>query len=135
MASGNHATTGIQMPEGRAVELGVRVPRLSLADRALLIVCGPGAGQPPRRSRASPTRAGSARELAAPWWETPPAAAAVYPVGAGADGSFCHRPNSFPWGSLQVANQPMPGTGPGSFASPPSSFTRAAPALMSSTSK
>jgi hypothetical protein len=67
------------------------------------------------------------------WLETPPAADAVYPVGAGADGSFCHRPNSFPWGSLQVANQPMPGTGLGSFASPPSSFTCAPPALMSST--
>jgi hypothetical protein len=66
-------------------------------------------------------------------WETPPAADDVYPVGSGAVGSFCHRPNSFPWGSLQVANQPMPGTGPGSFASPPSSFTRTAPALMSST--
>jgi hypothetical protein len=86
------------------------------------------------RGRAGP-RAVSTRSLAAPWWETPPAAAAVYPVGAGADGSFCHRPNSFPWGSLQVANQPMPGTEPGSFASPPSSLTRAAPALMSSTSK
>jgi hypothetical protein len=56
-----------------------------------------------------------------------------YPVGAGAAASFCHRPNSFPSGSLQVANQPMLGTGLGSFASPPSSFTRAAPALMSST--
>jgi len=36
---------------------------------------------------------------------------------------------------LQVENHPMPGTGIGSFASPPSSFTRAAPALMSSTAK
>ena len=52
--------------------------------------------------------------------------AQVYPVGAGADGSVCQRPNSFPWGSVQVANQPMPGTEPGSLASPPSSFTRAA---------
>jgi hypothetical protein len=69
------------------------------------------------------------------WSETPPDADEVHPVGAGADGSFCHRPNSFPWGSLQVANQPMFGTGAGSFASPPSSRTRAAPALMSSTSK
>ena len=102
---------------------------LSLADRALLMVCGPGAGQQPRRSRASKTRAVSGGAL----WETPPAADDVYPVGSGAVGSFCHRPNSLPWGSLQVANQPMPGTGPGSFASPPSSFTRAAPALMSST--
>ena len=73
------------------------------------------------------TRAGGAL------WETRPAADDVYPVGSGAVGSFCHRPNSLPWGSLQVANQPIPGTGPGSFASPPSSFTRAAPALMSST--
>jgi hypothetical protein len=56
-----------------------------------------------------------------------------YPVGAGAAASFCHRPNSFPSVSLQIANQPMLGTGLGSFASPPSSFTRAAPALMSST--
>jgi hypothetical protein len=59
----------------------------------------------------------------------------VYPAGAGADGSFCQRPNSFPCGSLHVTNQPMPGTGPGSSASPPSSLTRRAPALMSSTSK
>jgi hypothetical protein len=56
-----------------------------------------------------------------------------YSAGAGAAGSFCHRPNSFPSGSLQTANQPMLGTGLGSFAWPPSSFTRAAPALMSST--
>src|SRR5664279_1220731 len=56
-------------------------------------------------------------------------------INAGADGSVCHRPNSLPCGSRQVANQPMPGTGPGSLASPPSSVTRAAPALMSSTSK
>ena len=59
----------------------------------------------------------------------------VYPAGAGADGSVCHRPNSLPCGSRQVTNQPMPGTGPGWSASPPSSLTRAAPALMSSTSK
>src|SRR6266516_3227253 len=59
----------------------------------------------------------------------------VYPVGAGADGSVCQRPKSFPSVSLQTANQPMSGTGRGSFASPPSSFTRAAPALMSSTAK
>src|SRR6266568_6186064 len=59
----------------------------------------------------------------------------VYPVGAGADESFCQRPNSFPCGSRQVENQPMFGTGRGSSASPPSSFTRAAPALISSTSK
>ncbi len=66
---------------------------------------------------------------------TPPAADGVYPVGAGAEGSFCQRPNSFPSVSLQTVNQPMPGTGPGSFAWPPSSLTRAAPVLMSSTSK
>jgi hypothetical protein len=59
----------------------------------------------------------------------------AYPAGAGADGSVCHRPNSLPCGSRQVTNQPMPGTGPGWSASPPSSLTRAAPALMSSTSK
>jgi predicted ester cyclase len=57
------------------------------------------------------------------------------PAGACADGSFCQRPNSFPFGSRQVANQPMFGTGIGSSASPPSSFTFAAPALTSSTSK
>ena len=57
----------------------------------------------------------------------------VYAVGA--DGSFCQRPNSLPWVSLQVENQPLPGTGRGASASPPSSFTRAAPMLMSSTSK
>jgi hypothetical protein len=50
-------------------------------------------------------------------------------------GSGRRSPNSFPCGSLQVENQPMLGTGAGSFASPPSSFTRAAPALMSSTAK
>jgi hypothetical protein len=33
--------------QGGAVKLGVRLPRLSLADRTLLIVCGPGAGQQP----------------------------------------------------------------------------------------
>jgi hypothetical protein len=59
---------------------------------------------------------------------------AVYPL-AGADGSLCQSPKSFPWVSLQIATQPIPGTGRGSFASPPSSFTHAAPALMSSTSK
>src|SRR4029453_11408229 len=64
--------------------------------------------------------------------EAPPAADEVYSVGAGADGSFCHRPNSLPWGSLQVANQPMLGTGAGSFASPPSSFPPPARALVSS---
>src|SRR5207247_7496102 len=52
-----------------------------------------------------------------------------------ADGSFCQRPNSLPCGSLHVANQPMLGTGIGSPASPPSSCTRAAPALTSSTEK
>jgi uncharacterized protein YndB with AHSA1/START domain len=31
-----------------------------------------------------------------------------YPAGAGADGSFCPRPNSFPCGSRHVTNQPMP---------------------------
>ncbi len=59
----------------------------------------------------------------------------AYPAGAWADASLCQRPNSFPCGSLQVTNQPMPGTGIGSSASPPSSLTRAAPVLMSSTSK
>ncbi len=59
----------------------------------------------------------------------------VYPLGSGADGSFCQRPNSLPTGSLQTENQPMRGTGPGWFASAPSSFTRATPELMSSTSK
>jgi hypothetical protein len=65
----------------------------------------------------------------------PPAGDVGYSVGAGADGSFCQMPKSFPSVSLQIANQPMPGTGRGSSASPPSSFTRAAPALISSTSK
>ena len=59
----------------------------------------------------------------------------LHSAASGADGSFCQRPKSLPWGSLQVENQPLLGTGRGSFASPPSSFTRAAPALMSSTSK
>ena len=49
--------------------------------------------------------------------------------------SVCQSPNSLPSGSLQIENQPMPGTGVGSPASPPSSLTRAAPALTSSTSK
>src|SRR6266567_8343164 len=62
-------------------------------------------------------------------------AALVYCAGGGADVSVCQRLNSLPCGSLQAENQPMPGTGIGSFASPPSSFTRAAPALMSSTAK
>src|SRR5260370_32817380 len=56
----------------------------------------------------------------------------VYRAGAGADGSVCQSLNSFPCGSLQVENQPMAGTGIGSFASPPSSFTHAPPALISS---
>ena len=55
--------------------------------------------------------------------------------GAGADGSVCQSPNSFPCGSVQVANQPMLGTAIGSPAEPPSSPTFAAPALMSSTLK
>src|SRR5215831_7258755 len=63
------------------------------------------------------------------------AAEEVYCGGGGADVSVCQRPNSLPCGSLQAENQPMPGTGMGWFASPPSSLTRAAPALMSSTSK
>jgi predicted 3-demethylubiquinone-9 3-methyltransferase (glyoxalase superfamily) len=71
----------------------------------------------------------------APGPGAPRAAGGCYPAGAEADGSCCQRPNSFPCGSLQVTNQPMPGTGIGSSASPPSSFTRAAPALISSTSK
>src|SRR5262249_6528396 len=53
----------------------------------------------------------------------------------GAFVSVCQSPNSLPSGSLQTENQPMLGTGSASPASPPSSFTRAAPALMSSTSK
>lgn len=73
--------------------------------------------------------------LATPLVGTPPAADEAYSVGAVADGSCCQRPNSLPCVSLQVANQPMPGTGSGSSASPPSSFTRAAPALTSSTLK
>ena len=59
----------------------------------------------------------------------------TYPSVLGADGSVCQMPNSFPCGSLQMANQPIVGTGIGSPASPPSSRTRAVPALMSSTSK
>jgi len=58
-----------------------------------------------------------------------------YAVGMAADSSFCQSPNSFPSVSLQIENQPMPGTGMASPASPPSSLTRAAPALTSSTSK
>ena len=52
-----------------------------------------------------------------------------------ADVSFCQRPNSFPEGSVQWANQPIEGTGIFSPASPPSSRTLPAPASMSSTSK
>src|SRR5438552_18933628 len=59
----------------------------------------------------------------------------TYPVGLGAEVSFCHRPKSFPSLSLQAANQPMFGTEPGSPDSPPNSFTRFTPSLMSSTSK
>ena len=33
--------------QGGLSSWGVRLPRLSLADRALLVVCGPGAGQHP----------------------------------------------------------------------------------------
>src|SRR6266536_914585 len=55
--------------------------------------------------------------------------------GAGADGSLCQRPIGFPSVSVPVTNQPMPGTGCGSSALPPSSCRRLAPALMSSTSK
>jgi uncharacterized membrane protein len=62
-------------------------------------------------------------------------AAPVYCAGAGAEVSVCQSPNSFPCGSVQVENQPMAGTGIGSPASPPSSVTRAAPALTSSTAK
>jgi hypothetical protein len=67
----------------------------------------------------------------------PPVRAAPpgYPLVSGADGSVCQSPNSLPCGSVHVANQPMRGTGIASSARPPSSFTRAAPALMSSTSK
>src|SRR5581483_8245323 len=64
-----------------------------------------------------------------------PALHVAYPSRDGADGSFCQRPNSFPCGAVQVGNQPICGTGIGSPACPPSSFTRAAPALMSSTRK
>ena len=73
---------------------------------------------------------------AAPLVRMPPAVDEAY-AGRGSrrTGRVCQRPNSFPCGSLQVANQPMLGTGIGSSASPPSSCTRAAPALMSSTSK
>ena len=115
--------------QGSVVELEIRLPLVSLADRALLIVYGPAAGTfvGEQDQGRLDTIAGGAL------WETPPAADDAYPVGSGAVGSFCHRPNWLPWGSLQVANQPMPGTGPGSFASPPSSVTRAASALMSST--
>ena len=58
-----------------------------------------------------------------------------YPAGAGADESVCQRPNSLPEVSLQIANQPIAGTGIASSASPPSSRTWFAPASMSSTSK
>jgi hypothetical protein len=53
----------------------------------------------------------------------------------GAEGSLCQRPKSLPSVSLQRAYQPICGTGPGSSAWPPSSWTRAAAARMSSTSK
>src|SRR5215469_14659286 len=62
-------------------------------------------------------------------------AAPVYCAGAGAHASVCQSPNSFPRGSVQAENQPMAGTGIGSPACPPSSVTRAAPDLMSSTAK
>ena len=57
------------------------------------------------------------------------------PAGVGASLSVCQSPKSFPCGSLQTANQPMPGTGIFSPDSPPSSFTLAMPASISSTSK
>ena len=50
-------------------------------------------------------------------------------------GSVCQSPKSLPSTSVHVENQPMLGTGIASPASPPSSFTLAIPALMSSTSK
>src|SRR4029450_1264375 len=58
-----------------------------------------------------------------------------YASGFGAFGSVCQRPNLLPSGSGQGGTQPIDGTGIGSPASPPSSLTRAAPVLMSSTSK
>src|SRR5438128_10239811 len=60
------------------------------------------------RTRARRTAAGGAVST------TPPAVRDPYPAGAGADGSFCQRPNSFPWMSLQVTNHPILGTGAGS---------------------
>jgi hypothetical protein len=90
---------------------------------------------PPQRlkgcfAREPPFRSGSRPPRRLRRWRPYP-----YSGGAGADESFCQRPKSFPWVSLQTANQPIPGTGRGSSASPPSSRTRAAPALISSTSK
>ena len=71
----------------------------------------------PRRRRGSATVASTASDSLA---------AVVYCCGGGADVSVCQSPNSLPCGSLQAENQPMPGTGIGSPASPPSSLTRAA---------
>ena len=53
----------------------------------------------------------------------------LYASGIDALGSVCQSPNSFPSGSLHTENQPMPGTGVASPASPPSSPTRAGPGV------
>ena len=89
-----------------------------------------------RQARDQAHRTGQPPARASRWVTTMRSeAAADYISGIGADGSVCQRPNSLPSGSVQVANQPMLGTGIPSAASPPSSRTRATPALMSSTSK
>ena len=88
-------------------------------------------GERDARGRAANRDAADPGDRLAP----PGPAARDYDAGADADGSFCQRPKSFPSLSVQVANQPMPGTGIASFASPPSSLTLATPALMSSMSK
>jgi hypothetical protein len=119
------ARTTTLSPDGDGSQLGRRV-RPICGNRLASLASREAARQ---RISWSRTTAGGVSH------EAPPAADEVYSVGAGADGSFCHRPKSLPSVSLQTANQPMLGTGAGSFASPPSSLTRAAPALMSSTSK
>lgn len=56
-----------------------------------------------RRPRAPSRRAGSTAG-------SPPSVDPAYAPGVGALGSVCQSPKSLPSGSVQVANQPIPGT-------------------------
>ena len=106
----------------------IYAPVMMVAEKAADLILGATPLEPSqapfyRSRRPEPLRAGLAHQAGSPRYYID------------AFGSVCQSPKSLPSTSVHVENQPMLGTGIASPASPPSSFTLAIPALMSSTSK